>query len=435
MIRSLSLFSLFALFTHGALADNWANWRGPYHNGSSEEKNLPTEFSKDGAKWATEISGTGSSTPVVWEKSVFLTTTNEDEGGVMAMCLDADSGKVRWSEKFSEGVRQDDRSDYAGPSAVTDGKHVWFFSGNGDLAAYDFVGKQVWTRNIQKDYGEFAFGWTFSTSPALYDGILYMQVLQRDVPANGKGRADATNESYIVALKPETGEELWRHIRLSEAVMESREAFTTPIPILHDGRPELVVVGGDCLTGHNPKDGRELWRWGTWNPKKEPFWRLVPSPVYGSGIILACGPKGEPVYGIKAGGDGVLLDTAKAWASDDKEVSSDVPTPAYYDGYFYILNGRKKTLNCVHPNTGQVYWSERMDAKTKLESSPTAADGKIYVMSHLGEVFVFKAGTEPELLHSTVFGESQSVNIRASIVAANGGLYIRTDKALFFVKQ
>ena len=92
-------------------------------------------------------------------------------------------------------------------------------------------------------------------------------------------------------------------------------------------------------------------------------------------------------------------------------------------------------MNCVHPNTGQVYWSERMDAKTKLESSPTAADGKIYVMSHLGEVFVFKAGTEPELLHSTVFGESQSVNIRASIVVANGGLYIRTDKALFFVKS
>jgi len=151
---------------------------------------------------------------------------------------------------------------------------------------------------------------------------------------------------------------------------------------------------------------------------------------------LICGPKGEPVYAIAAGGNGNLLGAAKRWVSEGKEATSDVPTPLFYDGYFYILNDRNKFLTCVHPVSGQIVWSKAIDAKTKLEASPTGVDGKIYVMSHLGEIFVFSAGPEGgEVLNSTVFGEAQSVNIRASIVPANGTLYIRTDNLLYAVRK
>src|SRR5206468_3658760 len=138
------------------------------------------------------------------------------------------------------------------PSPATDGQRVIFFYGNGDLVAYDVDGKQLWKRNIQKEYGEFAFQWTFSTSPLLYGGKLYMQVLQRDVPANGRGKKDVPNESYLLALDPANGKELWRQLRPSEAVAESREAFTTPVPYEEGGRKQLIVIGGDCLTGHDP---------------------------------------------------------------------------------------------------------------------------------------------------------------------------------------
>ncbi|MEE2736777.1 MAG: hypothetical protein VX435_00985, partial [Planctomycetota bacterium] len=87
-----------------------------------------------------------------------------------------------------------------------------------------------WKRNMQEDFGPFAFGWTFSASPLLFDGSLYMQVLQRDVPVRGRGFSDKKNESYIAALDPKTGKTIWRHIRPSQAVAESRESFATPVP-------------------------------------------------------------------------------------------------------------------------------------------------------------------------------------------------------------
>ncbi len=418
-------------------SENWPNWRGPYFNGSSEETGFPTTFSKnENLAWKVQLPGEGASTPVVWGDALFLTSVSEDKSGIVGVRVDAKSGKIVWSEKFGEGDRIDERSTYAGASPVTDGETVFFFSGNGDLAAYDFDGEQLWHRNIEDDYGDFAFQWTFSSSPQLYDGTLYLQVLQRDVPVNGRGNTDGPIQSFLLAMDPATGETKWKHIRPSDAVQESLEAFSTPIPILHEGRPELVISGGDALTGHNPENGAELWRWETYNPEKIGHWRLVPSPVYGHGTLLICAPKGDPIYAIEAGGDGNISGTGELWVSEGKEVTADVPTPLYYGDYFYILNGRNKFLTCVHPTTGKVMWSKRIDAKTKLEASPTGVDGKIYLLSHLGEVFVYSAGPGGgELLHSTLLGSSQSVNIRASIVPANGTLFIRTDDTLYGIRE
>jgi len=435
---AVALLSLLAAVSPLSLrAENWPNWRGPHHNGSSQEKGFPSVFSKtEGVAWVAELPGEGASTPAVWDDAVFLTSADEKQDAIVGMRLDAKTGKVLWSQPLGKGTRLDERSNYAGSSPVTDGKTVWFFSGNGDLAAYDFDGKQLWHRNIEEDYGDFAFQWTFSSSPLLYEGLLYLQVLQRNVPVNGRGRTDGPIESFLLAMDPATGKEKWKHVRPSDAVQESLEAFSTPVPILHEGRPEIVISGGDCLTGHDPATGRELWRWGTYNPQKIGHWRLVPSPVYGAGTLLICAPKGEPVYAIAAGGNGTVPASSQLWVSEGKEMTSDVPTPLFYDGYFYILNDRNKFLNCVHPVSGKILWSKAIDAKTKLEASPTGVDGKIYLMSHLGEVFVYSAGPEGgELLNATTFGEDQSVNIRASIVPANGTLFIRTDNRLYAVRK
>lgn len=418
-------------------SENWPNWRGPHFNGASEEKGFPTTFSKDeNVAWKVQLPGEGASTPIVWDNALFLTSVNEDASGILAIRIDTKSGKVVWSDKFGDGARIDERSTYAGASAVTDGQTVFFFSGNGDLAAYDFDGNQLWHRNIEDDYGDFAFQWTFSSSPQLYDDTLYLQVLQRDVPVNGRGNTDGPIKSFLLAMEPATGKTKWQHIRPSDAVQESKEAFSTPIPILHEGRPELVISGGDALTGHDPESGRELWRWETYNPEKIGHWRLVPSPVYGQGTILVCSPKGAPIYGIKAGGVGNISGTGELWVSEGKEVTADVPTPLYYGEHFYILNGRNKFLTCVNPASGTVVWSKAIDGKTKIEASPTGVDGKIYLLSHLGEVFVYSAGPNGgELLHSTMLGASQSVNIRASIVPVDGTLYIRTDDLLYAIRE
>jgi outer membrane protein assembly factor BamB len=442
--------SLLLAATPASRAANWPNWRGPSFNGASEEKKLPTRWTRtEGVAWTTPMPGPSGATPAIWGDTIFVSSTDDTAKTCLAMAFDRKTGKELWRVKIADGVGKDRMSTYSNPSPVTDGRHVWFFFGTGDLVCLDFKGQEVWKRNIQKDYGAFAFQWTFSTSPVLHDGRLVLQVLQRDTPVDGRGRKDGPNESYIVAMAPETGKELWKVIRPAEARDESLESFATPTPYRHAGRDELLVAGGDCLSGHDPKTGKELWRWGTWNPTRIGHWRLVPSPAAGDGIVLGCGPKDAPIYAVKLGGNGTLPNSQLAWQSfiqaaedtskaapslDQRDLSSDVPTPLFYEGRFYVLNGRKKVLISIDPKTGKTFWSGSLPGKGIFETSPTAGAGKIYAINHAGEVFVVQAGgSEFKLLHTVAMADPDEKSIRPCVVPSNGQLFIRTAKNLFCV--
>lgn len=418
----------------GTAPEQWPHWRGPFYNGSSTATNLPTTFSKtENVRWAADLPGTSAATPAIWNQQVFVSSTDAEAGTLLAMAFDRATGRELWRHKLGERAGRDNMSNFASPSPTTDGTRVFFFYGQGTLAAFDFAGKQQWSRELASDYGEFAFNWTFASSPLLYDGRLYVQVLQRDVPVQGRGRRDGPNEPYLLALDPATGKELWRQIRPSEARMESRESFASPVPYLHDGRPEILLIGGDCLTGHDPVSGRELWRWGTWNPTRIPHWRHVPSPVATGGIILACAPKRDPVYAIKAGGQGVLADGAIAWKSTEhREVSSDVPTPLVYLGDFFVLSDLRNSLSRVDPVTGAVKWMIPTPGNAKYEASPTGADGRIYLLNFRGEVVVVNA-SDGTVVHQAEFGEAGGDRTRSTIAARGNELFIRTNSKLYCV--
>lgn len=438
---SVACLLLCAVFT-SAQAGDWPHWRGPNYNGSTDETSLPTSWSTtENVRWAIDLPGPSAATPIVMGDNVFLSSTRMDSDTLMALCFNRQTGELRWQHDVETGVRRDSRSTFAAPSPVTDGKIVVFFYGNGALAAFDLEGQPLWKRNIQKDYGNFAFQWTFSSTPLLHGGKLYLQVLQRDVPAQrrrfggggGSGADRPAIESYLLAMNPADGKTLWKHTRPSKAVMESREAFSSPIPFKHDGREELLISGGDDITGHDPKNGDELWRWGTWNPQRIGHWRLVPSPVAGDGIILACAPKKDPIYAVNAGGTGTLKDDSLAWISDDAEdVASDVPTPAFYDGDFFVLNDLRGKLSRVVPKTGKVKWSIKTPGRRKYEASPLAADGKIYLVNFDGQVSIVNAD-DGEILNTISMAEPAENPVRSTISAAHGNLFIRTSDKLYCI--
>ena len=432
-VRSLAVVA--AAFLHlltTAQAGDWPQWRGPNFNGASDEKDLPSSWSKtENVAWAVPMPGSSAATPIVFGDQVFVSSTDLASKTLQALSLDRRTGKVLWQHQVSDAFGRGDTSNYASPSPVTDGKWVFFYYGSGDLAAFTVTGEKVWSREIQKDYGDFAFQWTYGASPLLFGGRLYLQVLQRDVPVRGRGKEQG--ESYLLALDPATGRTLWKQVRPSQARAESFEAYSTPIPFTHRGRTELLVIGGDDLTGHDPATGKELWRWGTWNPTRIGHWRLVPSAVAADGVILACAPKGDPIYAIKAGGSGLLDDSAVLWKSvNERTLSADVPTPLYYDGDFFVLGDGRRTVSRVEPQTGKVKWSFETPGRKKWESSPTAGAGKIYFMNFAGEVVVADA-KKGEVLTTVAMGDEGDDFTRSSIALAHGHLFIRTNKKLYCI--
>lgn len=424
-------------------ASDWPNWRGPNHDGSAEATELPTDFSKEkNVRWATVLPGPGASSPIVVGERVFLTSIEPEAGDLLAICLDAKTGEERWiipagsgyqpGQQAGSATQIHNRSNYASPSATSDGERVVFLFGNGDLVAFTVDGEEMWSRNIQKDFGDFAFQWTFSASPTLWKDRIYLPVLQRNQPANNLGKPGA--ESFLLALDAKTGKTAFRHVRPSKAILESLESYATAIPCIDDGgRETLIVVGGDVITGHDPMSGEELWRWGTWNEgHRQPSWRLVPTPVIGGGLALACGPKFAPVCAVKLGGEGELDDTALAWKSPGRRdpVTTDVPTPLYYDGDFFVLSDLREALTRVDAATGEKEWSIELSGDHRWRASPTGADGKIWLMDHGGNVLVVDA-TSGEVVHKAAMGHEDEDQARASIAVAQGSLFVRTSDTLY----
>ena len=169
-------------------AVNWPQWRGPAFNGSSPEAETPTVFSRtENVRWSTAMPGPAAATPVVWEDRVFVSSTDATARTLVALALDRKTGTVLWQKKVSDGFGRDPRSNYASPSPVTDGQRAIFLYGNGALVAFDLKGRELWHRNLEQEKGPFAMQWTYAASPLLHGSRLYLQVLQRNVPVNGRG--------------------------------------------------------------------------------------------------------------------------------------------------------------------------------------------------------------------------------------------------------
>lgn len=135
-------------------AENWPNWRGPRADGTSAEKSLPTTWNQTtNITWKLAMPEVSGSTPVVWGDTIFL--SNSDGGSIQIWSVDRNKGTVKWKAKVADSDDKVRKGNMSSPSPVTDGKTVWAMSGNGQVRAFDFSGKELWHRDMWKDYGRF----------------------------------------------------------------------------------------------------------------------------------------------------------------------------------------------------------------------------------------------------------------------------------------
>ena len=424
LVLSLLLLSTPAF---AAEPNNWPQWRGPNFDGSSAATGLPDKIGpNDNVVWSATMPGPSAATPIVWNDRVFVSSPDNASNKLLAIAIDRKTGREIWRKEVGMGSKPNPRNNTASPSPITDGKHVWFYYGTGDLACFDFDGRQVWARNLVKEHGAFNFMWIYGSSPLLYKGKLYIQVLHNTKPWEGEAPKEPA-ESYLLAIDPATGKDLWKQARPNAAEQESKESYGTPIPFLSSERGEVVLIGGDVVTGHDPETGKELWRYGEWNPGKEPFWRIIPSVVTGGGLAFAAAPKGGPVMAIKPGGEGNITKTHEAW--NTKEFTTDVCVPLYYQDKLYVLDGDRKAIYRVDPATGKKEAEQKLGGDPVFRGSPTGADGKIYCMNEGGEVWVISM-PDLKILSEADLGSGGNAS-RASIAIADGQVFVRTEHKLF----
>ncbi len=418
---------ILALFPHGIHADNWPQWRGPQQNGVSSARNLPVSWNLEkNIIWKTELPSWSGSTPVIWKDRIFLTSPSpaqrpeeREPGGpeIFVLCLSKLDGSERWRYKLDEGNELWRKHNNTSPSPVTDGAHVWVVTGNGVVTCLGMDGKAVWTRSLQKDYGDFGLNFGYASSPILYDNKLILQVL------HGMRTDDP---SYIVALDAGNGKEVWREARATDAVWESPDSYTTPALLKQGGKTQIVITGGDCVTGHDPETGREIWRAEGLNPERRGNYRIVASPVVVGEMIYAP-TRRRPLLALAAGGTGDISDNV-VWKWEGAG-APDVPTPACDGKYFYMVDDRG-LATCLDAKTGAVVWGAERTAQGVVSASPHLADGKLFLLNEYAVTTVLAAGPKFEVLATN---ELDGTYTLSSPVSSGSQLFIRTATHLYCI--
>ncbi len=408
-------------------AENWPSWRGPTQNGISNEKGIPIKFGGENnlnVLWKTALPEPAGATPVVWGDRIFLTSPSGDD--LLLICFNR-KGKKLWERKVGTGnaIARKDEGNSCSPSPVTDGKHVWSFMGTGDLACYDFNGKQIWKFNLQHRYGKFDIQFGMSSTPVVDGDHIYMAIMHGSMATADPGF------SKVICLKKTTGKQVYAVDRPSKATYENKHSYASPI-LYQDGKKKyLLVHGGDYTTAHRLEDGSEIWRLGDLNPADNynRYLRLVASPSYGDGVVVCPTAKKGPVVAVDGNAKGDVTHSKKyeLWRVPK---TTDVPSPLIVGGLAYICR-QDGNVFCLEARSGKEVYPLQRTHRMRHRASPVYVDGHIYLTARDGRITVFKAGRKFEIVAENDLGEDMS----SSPVVSDGVMYLRTFNNLWAIKS
>lgn len=421
-------FALCFALTAGIAAENWPQWRGPQGRGISSETSLPTEWAPDkNVVWKTELPR-GHSSPIVWGDRIFLTSAVEGEvvPGVVpesvrinqphpqsvagdkkhtlkVLALDTKTGKILWEQTAYEGPVFDarhERSSFAGPTAVTDGKMVYAYFGPEGLYAYDVDGKLAWTV-VEKFH---TLGLGTGTSPVLFGNSV---IIQRD---------QDEKTSAVVAYDKATGKELWKTTRPVSI------SWSTPVLVNAGTRTELVTNGTEHVIAYDPATGTELWR------TKGVESNAIHTPLVGNGlVVVTAGFPAKKIIAIRTGEQPEDRRVAWEYSKGTGYVLSNI----LYQDHVY-LSTDNGILTCLDAQTGKVvYEGGRPPKPTHFMGSAVAYQGMIAMTSEDGDTFLVKAGPKYEIVRINTVDEP----VYSSLALANGRIYIRGARHLFAIGE
>lgn len=400
----------------GAVETNWPRFRGPNDNGTVDSGNYPVKWDPDKVLWKIDVPGKGSSTPIVWNNNIYLTTGAEGQDTVIAYDL---AGKQIWLKQLGKETKgKHQNASGSNPSPATDGSGIFVFFKSGNFAALELDGKVRWTTNLFERFGKDERYWDFGTSPVLTKKDVVMAQMH-------------DGESWLAAFDKVTGKLSWKVARNYETAMEGKQGYSTPIVFSHNGTEALLVWGGHHLTAHDAADGKIIWSVGDFNPDGEKLWGTVATPVIvGDIAVVPTGrdDRNQPrLHGIRMGGSGDVTRTHRLWKR--KDTGPYIPSPTEYKGRVYITCDRGR-FDCIDPLTGKSFWNGTFPkGKGNFYSSPLIAGGHLYAVREDGTVFVLGLEDKFEII-STI---DMKDKIIASPIAVSGRLLIRTRKHLFCI--
>ncbi len=411
--RSLLMLAVAVFGCDTGLAANWGHWRGDGGNSVSSDATPPTKWSPtENIKWKTPIPGRGSSSPIVWNDRVFVTSavpTSNSAYEFTVFCFDRLTGQQTWKRVATVGQPHEgthSTNGFASASPCTDGEHVYAQFGSRGLYCYTLEGQLVWSRT---DFPQMTMRGTFGegSSPTLVGNLLI-------VPCDHEG------QSTLYALNKGTGTTVW------ETKRDEPSCWATPFAMNSNGETQIIMNGENFARAYEADTGKELWRCGGQTQR----------PV-------ACAVGAEGVVYVGSGFRGSFLGAFRTTERGDIETSDaviwsvtrdtpDIASPLLSEGRLYFHKGKTGMLSCLDAKTGVPHYSTaRIPGIKSTYASPVAAAGHVYVTGRGGTTVVLKDANIFEIVSSNTVGEP----VDATPALVDNDLFIRGQTHLFCISE
>lgn len=391
--------------TRDECLSNWPGFRGFTGSGIASGDNYPTRWdarSGENIVWKSPVPVAGHSSPIVWGDRLFLTGGSKESRHVL--CYDTPTGKLLWQKTVPGPVADEhitsEHTGFAAPTPATDGRRVYVSFGTGDVAAFDFAGNPLWTRNPGTPKNSLGH----SASLRVHENRLLVQLDQ--------GTAEQ-GLSRLLALDTASGQTVW------EVKRPVPNSWSSPIVAEVRGKPQVITCADPWVIAHDPADGRELWRADCLKQD------VGPSPVCVDGIVYAA-VEYRGAAAIRPDGSGDVTKTHTVWSVPDG--APDTTSPLAVGRYLFLLKTYGSLLFCLDAPSGKTLWEKEIDGS--FMASPSAVGKYVYLFSHEGKAVVLDPGpTEAKIVATNHLGGK----ITASPAFRAGRLYVRTDKELFCI--
>jgi outer membrane protein assembly factor BamB len=449
--------------TPSSAEENWPQFRGTGGSAVAAHGSPPTRWSrKENVSFVREIPGRGWSSPIVWGKTLFLTSAISTDGAFkepskgifgndyaaelvaqglpeeevlarvvsrdielaketrsiryMVYALDAETGSLLWERVAHEGKPFGGRhrkNTYASETPATDGERLYVYFGNVGLFAYSLAGELLWEHRFPQHPIYLDFG--TAASPAVDSDRVYIQF-------------DNQEASFLAAVDKRTGKELWKAPRGVGNESMIRSGWSSPFLWVTEARSEIVALGHGFAIGYDVA-GKELWRLSGLNGQ------ATPTAVAGGGLLfVGTGSQGEsnrPMFAVRPGASGDISASKEYVAWHNPQASAYTSSPLFYRGRIYVVNDNG-ILTVFDAGTGErVYRARVGGGGFTFSSSPWAYGKHLYFLSEDGETFVLKEGASYEEVARNPLEEMTL----ASPAIAGDSLYIRTQSKLYRLSE
>lgn len=421
-MKAIGLSLACLLLTFSVAQGDWTQFRGPNAQGITDDS-VPVEWSKtDNMLWTLDLPGQGSSCPIVSGDSVFVTayTGSGSERLRHLICVDLNSGEIRWQKSVGADFPEDNEQGYimehgwASSTPVTDGKAVYCYFGKAGVYAFDFEGNELWKARTGGLSSPKA--WGSASSPILHGDTLI-------VPAGEERNA-------ILALDTKDGSEKWA--AEGDSLVQT---YGSPILVqVDDERTDLVFAATAEWWGLNPDTGKLRW-FAEYNL---PGNMSNTTHISGNILTLSGGFPRTARVAIEAGGTGDLSDKI---LYDTQKPATYMTSPVEHEGVLYWVSDGGIAF-AAEPGKAEELWQERVPELTgaggrgkPFYASPILAGGKIYAVSRANGTFVIEPSREglKVLAQNKIEGDDTLFN--ATPAVSDGKLLIRSQKALYCIGE